>query len=338
MKFLSLALLATPALTQSLKEALDNAAPLGKAFASGISGDQKAQDALVPAGKSQVTLFLPTDKALEDHRSNAPRPPRKSKRALPPDEYAIAAYSSADGKQNLNTLAGGGGVLKTQNTDPTSGKPNDLVVEGTGGGKARLMARTNTTAPPDISVFGGLGAKAKIVAGDFVFDGGVIHFVDTIMDVPQRCSFTIGSLGYNNFLSAISAAGLSGSIDQQTTTLFAYRDDVFTSAADKSVKTLQQHIVPNFIGYTPSLAGIKTLTTAANTTLKVSQRNGQYFINESPIVKSNVICNNGVVHTLGTLLTDKVVTYTPGSDAASSRVNQMTIVGALFLAAWNYLV
>jgi len=175
MKFLSLALLATPALTQSLKEALDSA-PLGKQFAQGI--DQKAQDALVPPGKSQVTLFLPTDKALEDHRSNAPRPGRKSKRALQPDEYAIAAYSSADGKQDLNTLSQDG-VLKTQNADPTSGKANDLVVEGGGSGKARLMARTNTTTPPDISVFGGLGAKAKIVAGNFVFDRGVIHFVDT---------------------------------------------------------------------------------------------------------------------------------------------------------------
>jgi len=119
------------------------------------------------------------------------------------------------------------------------------------------------------------------------------------MDVPCSCSSTLSSLGLNNFLSAISAAGLSGSIDHQTTTLLAYRDDVFTSAADKSAKTLQQHIIPNFIAYTPSLEGVHTLTTAANTTLKVSLRNGQYFINESPIVKSNVICNNGVVHILG---------------------------------------
>ena len=318
MKFLSLALLATPALTQSLKEVLD-AAPHGKQFAQGISGDQKAQDALVPPGKSQVTLFLPTDKALEDHRSNAPRPGRKSKRELRPDEYAIAAYSSGDDKMALNAIAGGA-VLKTQSADPTSGKANDIVAMGGGGGKLRLMARDNTTTPPGISVFGGLGAKANIVAGDFVFDKGVIHFVDTcvfllllllipskltkfprIMDVPQRCSFTIGELRYNNFLSALSAAGLSAAIDQQTTTLLAYRDDVFTSSADKSAKTLQQHIIPNFIAYTPSLDGVQTLTTAANTTLKVSVRNGQYFINESPIVKSNIICNNGVVHTLGSV-------------------------------------
>jgi len=119
------------------------------------------------------------------------------------------------------------------------------------------------------------------------------------MDVPQRCSFTINSLGYSNFQAALAAAGLSAAIDQSTTTVFAYANDVFTSAANQSAKTLQQHIVPNFIAYTPSLVGVTTLTTAANTTLKVSRRGGQYFINESPIVKSNVICNNGVVHTLG---------------------------------------
>jgi len=337
MKFLSLALLATPALTQSLKQALDAASPLGKQFAAGIAGDQKAQDALVPAGKSQVTLFLPTDKALDDHRSNAPRP-QKYKRALQPEEYAIAAYSSADGKQGLNALAAGG-VLKSQNVDATTGKANDLVAEG-GSGKLRLMARTNTTTPPPISMFGGLGAKASIVAGDFVFDQGVIHFVDTVMDVPQLTSFTIATLGYRNFLGALAAAGVSPAIDKSTTTLLAYADDVFTSAANQSVKSLQQHIIPNFIAYGPSLVGVTTLTTAANTTLKVSNRGGQYFINESPIIRSNIITSNGVVHVLGKLLTDPVITtYTPtGSDATSSRVNQITIVGALFLAAWNYLV
>jgi len=285
-----------------------------------------------------VTLFLPTDKALEDHRSNAPRPSKKGKRALQPDEYAIASYSSADGKQDLNTLAASG-VLKTQSTNPTSGKANDLVAVG-GSGKLRL--RTNTTTPPPVSMFGGLGAKANIVAGDFVFDQGVIHFVDVVMDVPQATSFTITNLGYRNFFGALAGAGLSGAIDQQATTLLAYADDVFTSAANTSVKSLQQHIIPNFIAYTPSLVGVTTLTTAANTTLKVSVRGGQYFINESPIIKSNIITNNGVVHVLGKLLTDPtstITTYTPGSsDATSSRVNQITIVGALFLAAWNYLV
>ncbi|PUU77757.1 FAS1 domain-containing protein [Tuber borchii] len=335
MKFLSLALLATPALTQSLKQALDAASPLGKQFAAGIAGDQKAQDALVPAGKSQVTLFLPTDKALDDHRSNAPRP-SKSKRALKPEEYAIAAYSSADGKQDLTALSAGG-VLKTNNVDAGSGKANDLVAEG-GSGKLRL--RANTTTPPPISVFGGLGAKAAIVAGDFVFDQGVIHFVDTVMDVPQLTSFTIATLGYRNFLGALAAAGLSPAIDKSTTTLLVYRDDVFTSAANQSVKSLQQHIIPNFLAYGPSLVGVTTLTTAANTTLKVSVVGGQYFINDSPIVKSNIISSNGVVHVLGKLLTGPTITtYTPtGSDATSSRVNQITIVGALFLAAWNYLV
>jgi len=202
------------------------------------------------------------------------------------------------------------------------------------------MARTNTTTPPPISMFGGLGAKASIVAGDFVFDQGVIHFVDTVMDVPQLTSFTIATLGYRNFLGALAAAGVSPAIDKSTTTLLAYADDVFTSAANQSVKSLQQHIIPNFIAYGPSLVGVTTLTTAANTTLKVSNRGGQYFINESPIIRSNIITSNGVVHVLGKLLTDPVITtYTPtGSDATSSRVNQITIVGALFLAAWNYLV
>ncbi|PWW73280.1 FAS1 domain-containing protein [Tuber magnatum] len=337
MKFLSLALLATPVLTQSLKQALEGS-PHGKLIAKDIGDDKKAQDAFVPAGKSQVTLFLPTDKALENHRSNAPRPGQKSKRALLPNEYEIASYSSADGKLSLSDL-GQDKVLKTQNTDATTGKPNDLVTEGGVDGKLpnKLMARTNMTFP-DVSVFGGLGAKAKIVAGDVLFDCGVIHFVDMVLDVPKRCSFTINSLGYKNFQAALAEAGLTATIDQSTTTLFSYADDVFTSTADKSPNTLKQHIVPGFIAYSPVLDDVKTLTTAANTTLKVSYKNGQYFINNSPIIRSNVICNNGVVHTLGKLLVDPIVTYKPGSDAASSRVNQMTIVGALFLTVWNYLV
>ncbi|RPA90553.1 FAS1 domain-containing protein [Choiromyces venosus 120613-1] len=337
MKFLSLALLATPALTQSLKEAL-NAAPLGKMYADQINGDQKAQDTLVPPGKSMVTLFLPTDKALQDHRSNAPHG-KKSKRALQPGEYETAGYSSTDGKMNLAALSLDG-ILKTQSVDATTGKQNDMVAEGTSNGKipARLMPRAGNATTPDITMFGGLGARAKIVAGDFVFDKGVIHFVDTVLEVPKRCSVTINSLGYTNFQNALTSAGLLATIDMSTTTLFAYDDSVFTASADKSAATLKQHIVPNFIAYTPTLDTVQVLTTAGNATLKVSFKNGQYFINDSPIVRSNSICNNGVVHTLGKLLTNPVVPFNPISDAASSRVNQMTIAGTLFLVAWNYLV
>ncbi|KAG0637326.1 FAS1 domain-containing protein [Tuber brumale] len=337
MKFFPLALLATPCLAQTLKEALASQ-PLGKQVAAQIDGDQKAQEALVPPGKSQVTLFLPTDNALDNQRSNAPRPGLMSKRQS--SENRETGYMSGDGKMDLASLSQDS-VIKTQSVEPTSGKQDVLVADGTGDGKQgrKLMMRGNATVP-DISLFGGLGKKAKIVAGDIEFDCGIIHFVDTVLDVPQRCSSTIKSLGYKNFLGAIEEAGLSGAIDKQDITLFAYEDNVFTPKADKSVKTLKQHIIPDFIAYSPVLDDTKTLTTLANTTLKVRYEYGQYYINDSPIIRSNVICGNGVVHTLGKLLVvNKVVPYYPSSsDAAGGRANQMTIVVALFLAAWNYLV
>ncbi|CUS10540.1 unnamed protein product [Tuber aestivum] len=343
MRFLSLALLAVPALAQDLKQALEGT-PQGRQIAADIGNDKRAQDALVPPGKSQVTLFLPTDRALENHRSNAPRPGQKSKRDLRPEEYVIAEYSSVDGKLLTGDMAGGK-ILPSQNKDSTTGKPNDVVTDGQGSARqqpSRLMARTNVTYPdiplPDVSIFGGLGVEARLVVGDIVFDKGVIHLVDTVLDVPKRCSTTIDFLGYKKFKAALAAAGLLDAIDQPTTTLFAYADDVFTSTADCTANTLKQNIVPGFIAYSPKLDDIKTLTTAANTTLKVSFKDGRFFVGDSPIIKSNVICNNGVVHTLGKLLAPPIVTYQPGSDAASSRVNQMTIVGAIFLAAWNYLV
>ncbi|KAG0137505.1 FAS1 domain-containing protein [Tuber indicum] len=339
MKFLSLAFLATPALAQTLKEALDGQS-LGKQFAQQIDGNQKAQDALVPPGKSAVTLFLPTDNALDKHTSNAPPPLRRSKRQQTPLSDREIAYMSGDGKADLVSLSQDK-IIPSQSVDPTTGKQDITLADGTGDGKQgqRLLARGNVSIP-DISMFGGLGAKSKIVAGDIEFDCGIIHFVDTILDVPQRCSSSIKSLGYKNFLDALAGAGLLGLIDKPDTTVFTYADDVFTPKADRSEKTLKQHIVPNFVAYSPVLDDVKTLTTAANTTLKVRFEYGQYFINDSPIIKSNIICNNGVVHTLGKLLVvDKIVPYYPSSsDAASGRANQMTIVVALFLAAWNYLV
>jgi uncharacterized surface protein with fasciclin (FAS1) repeats len=61
---------------------------------------------------------------------------------------------------------------------------------------------------------------------------------------------------------------------------------------------LSNHIIPNFLGYTPVLTNGAVLTTQAGTNVTVTIRNGVYFINNARVVASNQITTNGVAHVL----------------------------------------
>lgn len=120
----------------------------------------------------------------------------------------------------------------------------------------------------------------------------------SVMDVPRLCSDTLRFLNYNNFQAALNQSGLGAAIDKPGITVLAYSNDVFTSV-NSSGSTLRQNIIEGFIGYTPSLAGKDHFTTVDNKTLNISLRDGTYYVNESPISKSDIICSNGVIHSLG---------------------------------------
>ena len=70
-----------------------------------------------------------------------------------------------------------------------------------------------------------------------------------------------------------------------------------TSAGSRFTKAvLDQHVIRDFVGYTPSFDLSKVYTTAAGSSIKVTKVGTDYLVNGVKIVKPDVITMNGVVH------------------------------------------
>ena len=58
------------------------------------------------------------------------------------------------------------------------------------------------------------------------------------------------------------------------------------------------HIIPNFVGYLPSLTNGLKLVTQAGTTVTVTVKGDDFYLNNAKIIASNLILENGVGHVL----------------------------------------
>lgn len=61
---------------------------------------------------------------------------------------------------------------------------------------------------------------------------------------------------------------------------------------------LNNHVIPNFLGYLPALKDGATYQTLANETLRITVKNGVYYVNGAKIIKANTIIENGVAHVI----------------------------------------
>lgn len=128
---------------------------------------------------------------------------------------------------------------------------------------------------------------------------------NSFFTVPQGLIATLQATNQTSFAAGLESTGLSASLsDPSGLTVFSTSNSAYeagtansTSSAQLS-STLSNHIVPGFKGYLPLLTDGQNLTTLGGTTLTVTVRGGEYFINEAKIVKRDLITDNGVAHVL----------------------------------------
>ena len=121
--------------------------------------------------------------------------------------------------------------------------------------------------------------------------------------LPAPLSETEPAIGINTFASLAGSANLTDTFDNiPYSTFFIPSDEAFASSNASSSGTtaslLEGHVIPNFVGYLPSLVNGSTLTTQAGSVVTVTIQGDNYYINDALIVSSNVILDNGVAHVL----------------------------------------
>ena len=123
--------------------------------------------------------------------------------------------------------------------------------------------------------------------------------------IPQSFSSTFDQTNLTSFSAGLQTANLTSMLNNPAgMTVFSTTNEAYQTGAGNITSStalsglLSNHIVPNFLGYLPLLTDGLVLTTQAGTTLTVSIKNGQIYINNALIVSPNLITSNGVSHVL----------------------------------------
>lgn len=78
----------------------------------------------------------------------------------------------------------------------------------------------------------------------------------------------------------------------------AFAEPNSTSSYATTESLLFGHIIPDFIGYLPSLTNGATFITQGGTNITVNVKGVDFYINNAKIIASNLIVDNGVCHVL----------------------------------------
>ena len=240
-------------------------------------------------GKGPFTVFAPTDAAF------AKLPQGTVKELLKPENksklQAILKYHVISGQVGLSD------ALKAREAATLQGKP---VTIGFGNGKVNVNGATLLTA-------------------DLKTSNGIIHVIDSVL-LPPAPKNDIASVAkeagqFNTLLAAVDAAGLTSVLTGKgPVTVLAPTDAAFKALPKGTVEALLKpenraklgeilamHVIKGSVSAGTALnAG--TAKSVNEKALKFEISNGTFKVNGATIVKTDIKCDNGVIHVIDAVL------------------------------------
>ncbi|CAN8100621.1 unnamed protein product [Discula destructiva] len=285
------------------------------------------------ANQSDLTIFAPSNVAFEELASQTP-----NFTAL--DDIFVGNLLLYHAVPLVITSA-------KFNTTPAF-VPTLLNISGPGivtGRSATQKLSLQLTSPTTATVFSGFKQRSTVNQADILFDGGVVHIIDTVLTLPGTASATaLVTQGLTSFYGALTETGMLGTVDTlRDATIFAPSNAAFevvgsvveSASATSLMGVLVYHIlsgttVPGMPMFSTSLlkapaageSGLQVtmeLATLAGTNVTVREDvdNGDLFINSAKIVTSDIITSNGVIHIIDNVLNPLAADAVPDDTLAS---------------------
>ncbi len=128
----------------------------------------------------------------------------------------------------------------------------------------------------------------------------------------------VGAGKFNTLVAAVKAAGLAGVLSGEGPfTVLAPTDEAFAKLPkgtvesllepankDKLVAILKYHVVS---GKVPAakVVQLDSAKTLQGTDVTIAQQDGAVMINNAKVVKTDIMCSNGIIHVIDTVLLPK---------------------------------
>ncbi|KAH6897988.1 FAS1 domain-containing protein [Coprinopsis sp. MPI-PUGE-AT-0042] len=239
---------------------------------------------------------------------------------------ALLTYHVLPETLNRDALAArGGGIAETSLSGPESfanlgDKAN--VVFASAYGSTGLEG---SEAGP-LRIYSGVGEPADVGASNLGYDGGVVHVINSVLNLPQNASTTAQTAGLTALVSALSTAELVEAVDTTpSVTIFAPTNEAFDAlGVDLSTlsptdlgEILKYHVIAGTVGYSSVLEEEQEVETLSGQSVRITKRDGKVFVNDAEVVQGNVILSNGVVHVINGVLTPPTDGASPSGSGSS---------------------
>ena len=165
---------------------------------------------------------------------------------------------------------------------------------------------------------------SKVVKTDIMCSNGIIHVIDTVLLPPAGgaantqadiVDTAIAAGSFKTLAAALTAADLVGALKSDGPfTVFAPTDEAFAKLPkgtvenllkpenkDKLVDILTYHVVAAKVPAETALT-LKKADALNKKSIKVNKKADGLFLNDSKVIKTDIMCSNGIIHVIDTVL------------------------------------
>jgi len=249
------------------------------------------------ATAKNITIFAPSNEAFSKLKISTPSIADSARN--PAIITALLQYHVLSSKVMASGFTGSPRFAATM----LAGAPSANV---TGGQKVELVLEGGRA-----TVTSGFKQAAVVTKADLVFDGGVLHIVDTVLTVPASPVVTALDTGLTSLAGALTRAKLVDAVNAlMDATIFAPNNAAFQAVgsvvglatSDPLAKVLEYHVLVNQVKFSTDLAmsgmSSMTFTTLLGEKITVRVEKGKIFVNSARVIIADIITSNGVMHVI----------------------------------------
>jgi transforming growth factor-beta-induced protein len=167
---------------------------------------------------------------------------------------------------------------------------------------------------------------------DLMFQGGVMHIIDTVLTIPISPSFSALDSNLTALAGALTETSIISAVDgRKDLTIFAPSNAAVQAigSATGSLTTpqfgsiLEYHVIDGTVGYSSLLTtGLadENFPTLQGGSVTVEVEDGNVFANSAQVGIADIIIANGVMHVVNNVLNPSNSTATPIPTATSQAV------------------
>ena len=169
--------------------------------------------------------------------------------------------------------------------------------------------------------------SAAVVAGAVLAQAGITTAGNHAKDKPAASpasqpqdivSTAVAAGSFKTLAAALNAAGLVETLQGRwTVTVFAPTDEAFAKLPKGTVEELLKpenkekltailtyHVVPGTV-MAKDVSGLKSAQTVNGQELTISAKDGKVMIDAANVVKTDIVCANGVIHVIDSVVLPK---------------------------------